>query len=398
MKTALICFDGGNEYTKDKQIRHILKEENEQFGINCKDYDELDSLIPILKEHNITKLIILHEDKNLDRFEVAVNQEYNHLFEKIEVLPEGFIRLQEIQGPITGAAQAGGAGTDARQGSSVRVVGQNLNTKQQNPGTATFSKIVIFGPNPILAGTSDLITAEDDVLIVSLLSLKCAQTGLWNFSAPSIGVHKKMREIKEFAYGRTIEGILGAFNIQPANAPNIVSYLGNVPNNFLTNDATLAGKITIGGGNYDQSSAVAAYKIGVEILNGKAKPDVKKCEEWEQERIGLLGFLIKMLGDIKHSLTVGDQEEANKDGHSVVNQVLETLGAYKDIATAAKNLRTGGLGLLVDAAEIVSKNLSKQKERKEKKSDSLISHPKFEEFAGYFCKDLNEAKKEFVEV
>jgi hypothetical protein len=83
LKTALICFDGGIEYLKEKQIRSILKEENELFGINCRDYDELDDLIPILKESNINKLIILHEDKNLDRFEIAFNQEYKNLFEKI---------------------------------------------------------------------------------------------------------------------------------------------------------------------------------------------------------------------------------------------------------------------------------------------------------------------------
>ena len=108
--TALITFSGGNEYTKEKQIRQILKEENEDYGLLCEDYDELDQLVPVLRENNIKKLIILHEDKNIDRFEKAAHLEFDHLFEKIEVLPEQFFRLYEAVpvGVPANAAQAQG--------------------------------------------------------------------------------------------------------------------------------------------------------------------------------------------------------------------------------------------------------------------------------------------------
>jgi hypothetical protein len=284
------------------------------------------------------------------------------------------------------------------RGSSIGVVGQNLQAKQQ-PG-ASFTKVIIYGPNPLLLGTKDLgIKYNDGELIISLLSLQCGQTGLWNFSAPSNCSYKKMPELKEFAYGRTIEGVLGAFGIQPAQAPAIEAYVGpNVNPRALSNDQTVLGKIKLVGDPFKADMAIKAYNVGVEILKGNAKPDEKKCEEWEQQRLALLGFLIKQLGDIKHSLTIGEKDESSKDGKSIINQVLETFGVYKDLATVSKNLRTGGLGLLVDAAEVISKNLDKKKERKEKKSDSLISHPKFEEFASYFCSDLSKANEEFREV
>jgi hypothetical protein len=397
MNTALISFEGGLDYLKEKQIRSILREEKEPWGISCKDYDELDALIPILKEHQIKNLVILHEDRNLDRFEIAFKQEYGNLFEKIEILPEGFIRLKEAI--PSGQAQQAGAAQNAIRGSSVGATGQRLQQIQNGEQQANFKTISIYGPNPLLAGTQDLgIKDTDDNLIISLLSLQCAKTGLWNFSAPVNAVIKKFPAIKNFATGRTIEGVLRLFNIQPQAAPNIIVYAGQVPTQALTNDATLAGKITQFQGKADTQKAVAAYKIGTEIIQGKAKPDSKKCEEWETNRLPLLGFLIKQLGDIQHSMTVGEQDESNKDGHSLVNNVLETFSVYKDLATAAKNIRTGGGALLLDAAKVISKELSQKKERKEKKSDTLVSHPKFEEFANFFCDDLENSSKEFIEV
>jgi hypothetical protein len=389
LKTALICFEGGNEYTKEKQIRAILKEENEQFGICCKDYGELDAIMPILKEQGIQKAIILHEDRNLDRFEIAARQEYSFLKE-LEILPEGFIRLKEAGG-LTGQATPGQAAQAGKQGTSVATRGSQLQQKQQNPGTANFSKIIIYGPNPLLEGTKDVgIVPADDILIISILSLQPAKTGLWNFTAPTNAALKKMKEIKDYATGRTIEGVLRLFEIQPQNAPqNIIAYTGAGTENFLTNDQTLRGKIQPMG-NLNQAAAITAFKLGAEISQGKAKPDTSKCEEWETKRLPLLGFLIKELGDIQHAMTVGDKEEATKDGHSLANQILETFGFYKDVATLAKNMRTGGMALLVDAAEIISKEAGKKKERKEKKSDSLVSHPKFEEFAGFFTKNIDD--------
>jgi hypothetical protein len=399
MNTALISFIGGNNYTKEKQIRQILREENEQWGISCKDYDELEVLMPILHENKIKKVIILHEDKNLDRAEAVIKQEFNHLFEKIEVLPEGFIRLYEADGGT--AAQPGGAVAAATQGGAIRVQGNQLQQAQQNNENA-FSSIIVYGPNPLLKGTKDLgIKDTNGTLIISILSLQCSQTGLWNFSAPVNASIKKMTEIKNFAYGRTIEGVLGAFGLNANNltVQQIQVFTGkNTQPQWLTHDQKITSLLQMNNETFDQQAAMASYKIGTEILSGKAKPDQNKIADWEEKRLPLMGFLIKQLGDIQHSMTIGDKDEANKDGHSLVNSVLEKFGVYKDVATAAKNLRTGGASLLVDAAEIISKELGKNKtERKEKKSDALVSHPKFEEFAQFFCDDIDQSNSQFVE-
>jgi hypothetical protein len=50
MKTAVLFFEEGNLYIKDHQLSKILREENEPFGIRCRDYDDVDYIMPILKE------------------------------------------------------------------------------------------------------------------------------------------------------------------------------------------------------------------------------------------------------------------------------------------------------------------------------------------------------------
>jgi hypothetical protein len=404
MKTATICFDGVvDEYNRDKQLRSILNETKEPFGFLCKDYDEMDALMPILKEKGVTKVVLLHEDSSyFSRFVQAATEEYGHLFKSIEVWEENFHRLHEAVGGVPG----GGGNSSTPAG---------LNTNAIKGGTASSEEaikrnVIIYSANPSVKGVQipKNLTMQDSTL-VQVCSLDCNKTGLWNFSALSLNSLRKSgggKNDMKFAFARTAAGLFRLGNGIITNIycsqyiESVMKFQSTYQQMYpqASNQLTIKQDETFGSSPAAAQLGVQAFAIGSKILQSPAKPDLKKVEEWESgERIHLAGFLIKALGDIQAAIKMGNKDETNPDGKSLVDKILEKFGFYEDLKTMNNNLRNGGMALLMDAASLVASELGKKKERKEKESDKFLSHPDFENFAKCFTDKIDNSDGEFIE-
>ena len=95
MNTFIFTFPGGNLYNKDKQLEQVKKQEILLENNPIVKEVTLDSLDEELSQIKESKVIILREDHNLQKFENIVKVEYP-LLKKLEVIPELFYRLKEV--------------------------------------------------------------------------------------------------------------------------------------------------------------------------------------------------------------------------------------------------------------------------------------------------------------
>lgn len=388
MNTAVICFKGGNSYTREKQLRRVLFEEQEPTAIECTDYDELEQLIPVLYEAGVSNIVLMHEDYNIDRFESVVLSEYEHLFERIEVIPD--FSKERLFEDITTFEQSDS--TTQNQRSGLATVGE------KNVGQST---LLIYPLNPLVKGSKALISRVHDeceslindkqnsVLFTNVSSLTPDKDGCWNLNASfaSSLLGGKAFSVKP-AFCRTIGGALSMY-------PNISEVLGPayLQNAFMSNSPDP--KI-----NYRPfedykiaSAGVQAFQIGKKIFGEQTKVtiDNKKVEEWmDPKRSNRLAFLVKALGEIQWSVQNYNRDFYAVDGDSFSNEVLKQLGFYKDLETFSKNMRQAGMALVMDAASLIADKVAKSNKTKDgSKMMPIISHPNFDQFASLFETDDN---------
>lgn len=554
MNTAIVCFYGGNHYLLNRQINKILKEEQNPLAFACRDYDELDELVPVLREDfNIDKLIILHEDTNIDRFERAADAEYGKLFESLEIgidfskerkdffeevnIPH---HLLEASGPIDGRESLLQHGT-ARFGDDIKGEDALNNVKG----------FIIFPINPPVIGNITYLSQIAKLMkdyesagwhIMNVAPLDCSKSGFWGissiqccsiitggeslknqkytFSRSMQGMHRLFQQhgigqaqfpqilgdgklYESFRTGKyaapegtkTIDQILGDEiktkdavtgeevelddDIERETSSNSGSHFKKPKDKDIANnleheqhslkdfrkrireaDAQVPAIIppndneqflaqwnymlqqyqSMADAKYEQENkksepesnvninelhhryknysivpedaikqAKIAYQIGLEMLQlkkynmkskilstknlipGKNRRIDKLREEWINNRNNKLMFLTKVIGDIQASIDLGNSDNPQLDGESFINQMLSKLGVYKDVSAISKDLRAGGLGLVLDASSVIMKRLAKGK-KKNVKFDHLFGHPRFEEFQSLFSDDITEAE------
>ena len=394
MNTAIICFSGGNEYLKQKQIANVLREEREQYGIRCKNYDELDRLIPVLREMKVKKLVLLHEDHNIDRFERAAHAEYNHLFE-VEIGIDFSKEERRLY-------EAGGGGT-VTTGEGVQQ-GQQGGTAQRGDQKEQATTLWIFPINPLVMGAVSQIggvnlPTDESIVVANISSIKCESDGFWGMSAIENSSLIKGGKIggKKYAFARSWGGIQRLFpsvtTIQ--GPPNLLKSIG-CPNGTVMNPQTrqnVTYKHVPPEVNFDPGqNALNAFNIGAKIVADQksTKVDDSKVQQWTQDPYAhKTGFLIKCLADIQWAVQNKGKDEATADGKSFVDQALQQFGFYEDIATMSKNLQNGGMALLVDAAKLIADKVGEKKDKKDSKTAPLISHKEWENFANCFDKETD---------
>lgn len=389
MNTAVICFKGGNSYTREKQLRRVLFEEQERAAIECADYDELEKLIPVLYEAGVSNIVLMHEDYNIDRFESVILSEYEHLFERIEVISD--FSKERLFEDYTTSEQSGS--TTQNQRSGLATAGE------KNVGQST---LLIYPLNPLVKGSKALISqvhdrceslirdGQNSVLFTNVSSLTPDKDGCWNLNASfaSSLLGGKAFSVKP-AFCRTIGGALSMY-------PSINKVLGPayLQNAFMSNNPNPAGITYQPFDDYKiASSGVQAFQIGKKIFGEQAKVtiDNKKVEEWmDPKRSNRLAFLVKALGEIQWSVQNYNRDFYAVDGGSFSNEVLKQLGFYKDLETFSKNMRQGGMALVMDAASLIADKVAKSNKNKDgSKMMPIVSHPNFDQFASLFETDDN---------
>ena len=382
MKTAVICFEGGNDYIKKRQISKILREENERFGISCKNYDELDKIIPVLKEKGVNKLIILHEDKNIDRFERAAHIEFNQLFEKVEI---GIDYSKEKR-----LYEADKKYFD--QG-TVETVENKLALK-----------IAIFPINAPVLGANSLVSSvtsicnsislpTSNVELINVSTLDCASTGFWSSGAVNLCYllqnGKSLKDAK-YAFARTFNGLnrvslqTNKREIRVVYGPPALLDSFGVPANkrgmsskIIFNDETFTKTL--------QDNSIKAYKTGLDILNAKnTKIDKERFKTWQQKQPKKLLFLNKALEDILYTSSLKNNDVVEKNGKSFIDNSLNKLGFYNDVATFSQMGKEAGLDLLITGASLLLDAAKDKDEKIQSKTAPFVSHSQFDEFASYF--------------
>jgi len=398
MNTAIICFGKGNEYLRTRQIKQILKEENEKFAILCEDYDDLDRLIPVLKEHYKTKKIIfLHEDKNIDRFESAAHAEYNHLFEVEIGVDFSKDRLYELkQTNITqtgGTVERGNEGEAGQNASFLYVFPMNPLIADANKAFSNYTfdsniQEILNDKNKVNANKLQNFSMEN-MIIANVSTLDCATTGYWGMSGTKIcsllaNGHNKIKD-DNYAFGRTFAGLRTAYpKLQMVIAPSgMATSMGVDKDILIANDTVF---------QFDQAIAAAAFKHGSTIMGNLNKDNIdqKAVEEWNsKENTHKLNFLVRCLSDIQWAKE-NPNDVTSAKGNDLLDKLLDKAGVYKDLEGVAGNLTGMGMGAAVDilqgATEVISDAMKNKEENKEEESkiSSIISHANFKDFAACF--------------
>ena len=373
MNTAIICFGKSNDYLRNKQLKQVLKEENEKQAILCEDYDELDRLVPILKEKNVSKLLILHEEYNIDRFERAAHAEYDHLFE-VEIGID-YSRTQLREGDQVSRQQA--QQNAIRTGTAEKGTQENINA----------DILWVFPFNSPVLGVNNVINKmsikadPQTMVIANIVPLNCAENGYWGMNACENTLLLKNSNHQslsgQWALARTIKGLQNLFpNVKKIYGPKalITAAGGTATNDILYNINTQA--------------AVNAYKLGVEINSTPIKnADQNKVKEWtDKSKIHKLGFLAKCLADIQWAEDNKGKDITVKNGKKdIADALLNRLGVYEDLKALSGMASEAGYQMAVDLLLFAKDMVEKHQEKENNSKLALVaSHNKFNEFAQCF--------------
>jgi len=390
MNTAVILFKGGNPYIQNKQLKQVLKEEREQRGILCENYDELEELMTILNENKIPNVIILHENKNLDNFISIIDNEYGQLFEKIEVIvdyskerfnmtdqPYYRAHLLEADNRGTGTHKMGGADNI----NTARSRGHTTDSKQVGSAErGQITQVILYPNNPLVKDVfGQLPTGMDSrtTAIANIVTLDYINDGFWSINAfehsKFIGSLKDSQKLFTHSVGaRSYNGLVGLFpSLQKVYGPPTLIQKIGVPqqNTDITINNTY-NKIP------DRSAATAALKFGLSILKElqTVKIDKEKVSEFLKEdkskKSAKISFLQKTLAEIQF---VEEKVKPNKDfaaDTNIIDNALKRLGVYKDLEDLSRMADEGGLGIAKTLAGAAIDTVKQVKDKYSKKDDS----------------------------
>jgi hypothetical protein len=351
MKTIIYTFSGGDSYNKNKQLEQIKKHEllleNEPIIQEIHDLINLDESLEKIKD---SKIIILREDINLQKFENIVRSEYKNLKE-LEVIPELFYRTK---------------------------------LKETNNSAYSFKEALTSGVmiNRIILPINFPFSAKDFINNptnpqTSYQLIVDPEYGLW---FPFIEeIVKYLPGVQDLFKGAVEKDIPYCdtnvlFTIKLASNPNI-----NNIKNSLDSIKTYAVPV------YS-----TAQKIYNEVKRKKVQLDQEKIDKLSAENTQILnvvkGIMINLEGAQNYKPNtnmIGRNRYEQRQ--SIASKVAQATGADKDLQTSAGSLRKAGLGLVVDAAEGIIKHY-KDKSDKEKKEieggdelKAFLSHPNIEE-------------------
>jgi len=486
MNTAVICFPGGNDFIKQKQIKQILKEENERKAILCEDYDQLDEVVQILREDGIKNLVIIHEED--ENFRNSVMEEYDTLFEKIEVVNDfskdkhslkdvPYYRAHLLEanwGDTSMAEDAEGwneDGTPINQIEKIRQdidsvggvgVGTALITQVKNQilpmqqmtqeqkldliirgvfdlavkngyfnqddkdkyvkkDNNSITKIIILPVNPPIVGTNAILpqikSKIDSFVDENTRVIVCTnkEDGAWcskvveciTLLSNGEGLGQQIKDFDLNPEGEEIDSKYPMVRSVLATARDIkISKSLKLKGLYESRDPTKYQDFGIDTEKYT-TIGLKSMKLYSEMLKDKGslsldfdKEKLQQAQEWlgKEENSKQIGFFKMIFDDIETFLR-GDGSDRPKgnNGKSVLDNALNKLGVYKDIASAKQQANLAGAGLLWSAAGVVKdavkKGLEKNDEKKRKKFIEqykgilpFITHDNWEEFAACFDK------------
>jgi hypothetical protein len=352
MKIHLIAKKGGDIYNKQNQIDSIIKNEPLTKILEYSDISELDNYLSSFREDE--KIIILHEENSLSKFEKIVKSEYPHLSEQIEVIPELFFRTK-LKESVPANVQ------------------QILNDTSVTPPI----KKTIIPIKPIFdKEATNFLEPQNPggyTLIVD------PPNGYW---------FPGLKDLLKYCKGYNDLFRTSGQNDQSAGSMSIQ----NIRTAVDSNNNSLAPLANI----LSQSSQIGlkSYNLAKEInkdVAGKLiKLDQDKIDKLTKNNPQLPAIIAAIASNLEASdkwvtTSIVKEKTVNDQYQTAASKISQMLGVDHDIQTGAENLRKGGLALIVDIGEALAKEAreKKEKERKEKSSGSdtsaWLSHDKAEE-------------------
>jgi hypothetical protein len=389
--TGIISFYGStDEHNQGKQIRAIREAHQESIVSMPKegDFDQLDEAIQQLYQQGCDKLVLLAENNlAFDDLEEAVHAEYGRLFESIEVIPEGFIRLHEqvdepstlkmiptivifpFNPPLASNLNGIEAFVNHYSKGGVAMSGPSLNVGKQN--------VILVNYQPQAFKT--LCFCKNATELVGKFIKGCAALKgkeVIDYYAPSLV--KLFEKIKE----RGAE-----FNV--VCPPNLRS--------TVLADAQSAGGtfhlVTDSKAPNPSADAETVYKLLIEISKDlkdkKIKADEKlvEAELTTPENVSIVQYAKELLVQAEatqqnygtNAVSADERERMLKEWRV---KALGTLGVTTDLTSVFEGLNRHGAGLLTDAVNLaVSKyKMEKEANAKNKQVDGhelIVSHPQY---------------------
>ena len=373
MKTGIcVRTDGAPLRLIEKQLRHFCDGNQRIEEITGPLIESIDDSILRLKEYGCKRLVVLHEEWELDRFEVALKKEYGHLFEEIEVIPEGWYRvpLREQTPPVAPTV------TTAPTTPTAKTTNQNPQVKTQVP-TA-----YIFPMNPLSGANGwGTITIPPGAKVINYITQNMMKSFAFNIDAAQLFSNHFLQS------DQYKEQLLSAIVVNQGTVQSELQKLG-VGKLVDSNGNDLQG-VTFDNYVYKNPppdpNAPALFKALVEISNsinkGQIQVNPKAVQEYltKVENSGKLGYINALLISAQASLKHNPKQ--NGDPSKIVKQFMDTFGITADLQNLAKEANESGLGLVNAAVSFAGKQLQKVKKDGEKKKphhiELLVSHKSF---------------------
>lgn len=351
MKTIILTLEGGDTYNKNKQLDSIRQRESLS---EIKEVQNLDSLEEELLKIKDEKVIILKESSDLVKFEYIVKTEFPELKERLEVIPELFVRskLKENSNYDPNAVIFF-AGEEGAAPIMRRVIPIYF------PFTKDYFKI-------------HAVPDKGSYLIITDISY-----GLW---FPMLGSIAKYFEGGKEAFENT-----GQYNIP--------SWGTNVFRDNIVDQEKAKGQYVLSRLENVKQKAIPVYNLMKEIVSDVRRNTVKL----DQDRVDSIVKKNDVITRIVESL-IQNYEKSNtlssdssisgknrgQQEQTLASKISQALGIDQDAEVAAANMRKAGLALVVDAADAIIKHAKEKKDSDEKEvskgtdAQAFLSHSKAE--------------------
>ena len=373
MKTGIIVrTDGVNERLIEKQLKNICDGDYEIEEVSGPLIESVDESIERLREQGCDELIVLYESREVDVFEAALVNEYGHLFEKVEVIPEGWYRtLREATPTPAPAAAPSAVGAAQDQTQTAALIGYVF---PMSPPTESSLKATNFRAPTAETPTTFINYVTQDMMSNRAFSIDAAQLYFKHF----VGGKKMPLCEKAIVVNQgTLLQQLGIKNVYGNNNPTTPLALTN---GTLSLDAASAGMV---GSSSDNAKLFQALlKIGGDLKNKKVKPDEKRIDEYlkKVENSGKIAYVNSLIASAQAALKHNPRQ--NGDPNKIVKELMDTFGVTADLQRVAKEMNEGGAGLAVAAGSFIGKQMQKMKKPEEKNKgphplELLVSHQDF---------------------
>jgi hypothetical protein len=379
-----------SSYDGKLQLKTIREEYDSKLQPIDGSLDALDEEIQQCARQGTRLLTVLLEDNSkYDSLEAAIHNEYDHLFESIEVLPELIYR-----GTLREADAVGGQPTT--QGSGQQVQMQPI-------------KAYRFPFNaPIIAGTLKGISPQ-------------IQQEIKNKQAVFVNYQPNNEKYSSFCKNAT--WICSQFYDHNMKFIDESAYFAASPealSQFLAkkNIATLSPVEISGNLSVDPNACVSVYKLLIEISDDlkskKIKENAKATETYlsSPEGVSKTQLIVELMAQaqdtqLNSGVAVMDASQRAQALKEWRVQALGKLGVTADLSQMFNSLNSHGLGLVTDAVNLIATRIKMEKDAaaKNKKVDSrslIVSHTNFEKLWKLLPDEksilLQEGAKEAAEV